>query len=64
MTDCEINSVPFKRIRCKQPNRLLSDIAVEQSDISLLILAIRDYSHIRFLSNLKLNLPVFARCNH
>ena len=51
MTDCEINSVPFKRIRCKQPNRLLSDIAVEQSDISLLILAITYYSHIRFLSN-------------
>ena len=32
--------------------RLLSDIVVGQSDMSLLILAITDYSHIQFLSNL------------
>ena len=33
--------------------RFLSDIVVGQSDMSLLILAITDYSHIQFLSNLK-----------
>ena len=32
--------------------RLLSDIVVGQSDMSLLILAITDYSYIQFLSNL------------
>ena len=33
--------------------RLLSDIVVGQSDMSLLILAITDYSHILLLSKIK-----------